>query len=109
MQSYSIGTVVRWKALLDGNVTDCTYYFCSQASEDTPPSFLHCRPAGTYVVAYHKGDYDSMTEAYERLAAYIRHHQLSIVPYSYEDDLLDEITNQDSQEYLTKISIPIIE
>ena len=25
MQSYSIGTVVRWKALLDGNVTDCTY------------------------------------------------------------------------------------
>ncbi|MBS5621923.1 MAG: MerR family transcriptional regulator [Clostridium sp.] len=109
MQSYSIGTVVRWKALLNGNVTDCTYYFCSQASEDTPPSFLHCRPAGTYVVAYHKGDYDSMTEAYERLAAYIRHHQLSIVPYSYEDDLLDEITNQDSQEYLTKISIPIIE
>ena len=44
MQSYSIGTVVRWKALLDGNVTDCTYYFCSQASEDTQPRTS--QPAG---------------------------------------------------------------
>lgn len=108
-QTDSIGTVVRWKALPDGNFTDCTYYFCSQAAGDTFPSFLHYRPAGTYVVAYHKGDYDSMTEAYERLAAYIRHHQLSIVPYSYEDDLLDEVTNRDAREYLTKISIPILE
>lgn len=106
---YSIGTMVRWNGPIDdANYSGCTYYFYTQTLEETAELAFHRKPAGCYVTAYHKGDYDSTTEAYQRLAAFIRENGLSVGPYSYEDSLLDEITNKGREDYLTKISIQVL-
>ena len=99
--------MVKWEAFLDCNYTDCTYFFYTQVPHELSHLSTHRRTAGTYVVAYHKGDYDTITEAYERLTLFIRQNGLLIQPYSYEDNLLDEITSPDCRDFLTKISIPI--
>lgn len=106
---YSIGTMVKWDTFLGDDYNNCTYCFYTQVLEKTSSLPLHHRSKGIYAVAYHKGDYDSTAEAYKRLGAFIRREGLSIGPYSYEDSLLDEMTNKDSSEYLTKISIKIME
>lgn len=106
-RGHSNGTMVKWEAFLDCNYTDCTYFFYTQVPHELSHLSTHRRTAGTYVVAYHKGDYDTITEAYERLTLFIRQNGLLIQPYSYEDNLLDEITSPDYRDFLTKISIPI--
>ena len=104
---HSIGTMLKWDHLMSGNYEDCTYCFYTQVLEPFDLLPLHRKPAGLYAAAYHRGSYDSIDEAYERIVTFVHSEGLSVGPYSYEDSLLDEVTNQDISGYLTKISIKI--
>ena len=65
------------------------------------------KPAGTYAVIYLKGDYYASEEAYQKLMDYILDHELIPGDYCYKEAVWDELTVQNAEEYITKISIPV--
>lgn len=65
------------------------------------------KPAGNYLVLYHKGPYDKTYLAYAQIVEYAAVHHLELGDYSYEESLIDEISECDSQEYITQITIPV--
>lgn len=70
------------------------------------PFFL--KPAGTYAVTYLKGDYYASKEAYRKLLDFIREKKHTPGSYCYKEAVWDELTVQQKDEYITKISIPLL-
>lgn len=101
-----LGTMVTREAILN---TGCSQYAYFYTKVSAPPTDLpvHYKPAGVFATAYHRGSYESTAETYQKLLAFLRKNKLQVGAYSYEDGLLDEITNQHSEDYITKISVEI--
>lgn len=66
------------------------------------------RPAGDYVVAYHKGSYDQADKTYERILAFMKDEGIRAGMYAYEEYLRNEITAATPDDYLTRISIQTV-
>lgn len=67
----------------------------------------HIRQEGEYLVAYHKGNWQTIGETYEKIFAYAEAQRISLGKYSYEDSLLDRMTFEREEDYITKISCEI--
>lgn len=65
------------------------------------------KPAGKYVIGYHKGDDDQIGSAYFRIFEFIKQNNLKINGYSYEEFILDEISVNGEDNYVTKIMIQV--
>lgn len=65
------------------------------------------KPAGQYAVIYLRGDYYSADKAYEELLAYINKYQLKTGEFCYKEAVWDELTERETSEYITRISIPV--
>lgn len=65
------------------------------------------KPAGTYASTYHKGSYETLPYAYERLMKDITDKGYIVCGNAYEMDLLSTLTNTDSEEYMKLISIHV--
>lgn len=63
------------------------------------------KPAGNYACVYHKGHWSTIGESYERLFAYLRERELSPGEEFYEDYMLDELTVQGQEHFVTRISV----
>ncbi|BDF33272.1 MerR family transcriptional regulator [Lachnospiraceae bacterium] len=61
------------------------------------------RPEGDYVTAYHKGRWQDIGMAYRRLVRYAQDNRIELTEHFYEDYLLDGLTVQREEDYLTKI------
>ncbi|RGU95923.1 MerR family transcriptional regulator [Clostridium sp. AF15-17LB] len=61
------------------------------------------RPEGDYVTAYHKGRWQDIGMAYRRLVQYAQDNRIELTEHFYEDYLLDGLTVQQEEDYLTKI------
>lgn len=66
------------------------------------------KPAGRYAVTYLKGDYYASKEAYQKLLRFIKEHDHVPGDYCYKEAIWDELTVQQPDEYITKISIPLL-
>ncbi|WP_122643499.1 MerR family transcriptional regulator [Luxibacter massiliensis] len=105
---YSIGYLQHYKNITQGIYDNYhTFYMLF----DTPPkkADYKIKPAGTYLFAYHKGHFHFLSHAYQRLMEYARMHSLSLDKNFYEDDLLDELTVEGYDNYLTRIAVRILE
>lgn len=75
---------------------------------DKPKEYsFHIKPAGTYAVAYLKGDYYDSKKTYETLFDWIDKNKKKTGKYSYKEAIIDELASDSSDGYLTKISIPV--
>lgn len=76
---------------------------------DSPPKKVNSvlKPEGNYLFAYHKGHWDTMKEAYDRLFSYAKEHRLQLGDLFFEDMLLDELTMYGYENYVTQISVKI--
>lgn len=61
------------------------------------------RPEGDYVTAYHKGRWQDIGAAYRRIVRYAEENRMELSEHFYEDYLLDGLTVQREEDYLTKI------
>ena len=68
---------------------------------------FHIKPAGTYAVAYLKGNYYDSEATYRRLFQWIDEHGFRTGQYSYKEAVIDELAAASQEEYLTKISVQI--
>lgn len=65
------------------------------------------KQAGQYVIAYHKGHWRDIEKTYTKILAYVKEHGITLGKYSYEDGLVDGMTVEREEEYITKISCEI--
>lgn len=85
-----------------------TYAYFFTKVIDRPEGFpFHIKPAGTYAVAYLKGDYYDSEETYRKLFQWIDENSFHTGQYSYKEAVIDELAAASSEEYLTKISVQI--
>jgi len=67
------------------------------------------KPAGTYVIGYTRGGYGDCSSLYKRLLDYIDTNNLVISGDIYEEYPLNEISVNDSSNYLIRVMIPVRE
>lgn len=65
-------------------------------------------PGGDYLVAYHRGHWESIEEAYRRLIDYREKHGLVTEEEYMERYLVDSLTAEKIDDYITEISVRIV-
>ncbi len=65
-------------------------------------------PKGKYLIAYHKGHWNTIGEAYERIFDYKRKHNIVTDDTYIECDMIDNLVVPDMEEYITEISVRIL-
>lgn len=100
------GAMLDVSELRQGHLDTYAYFFTKVI--DRPEDFpFHTKPAGTYAVAYLKGDYYDSEETYRKLFQWIDENGFRTGQYSYKEAIIDELAADSSEEYLTKISVQI--
>ena len=100
------GAMLDVSELRQGHLDTYAYFFTKVI--DRPEDFpFHIKPAGTYAVAYLKGDYYDSEETYRKLFHWIDENGFRTGQYSYKEAIIDELAADSSEEYLTKISVQI--
>ena len=100
------GAMLDVSELRQGHLDTYAYFFTKVI--DRPEDFpFHITPAGTYAVAYLKGDYYDSEETYRKLFQLIDDNGFRTGQYSYKEAIIDELAADSSEEYLTKISVQI--
>ena len=100
------GAMLDVSELRQGHLDTYAYFFTKVI--DRPEDFpFHIKPAGTYAVAYLKGDYYDSEETYRKLFQWIDENGFRTGQYSYKEAIIDELAADSSDEYLTKISVQI--
>ncbi len=100
------GAMLDVSELRQGHLDTYAYFFTKVI--DRPEDFpFHIKPAGTYAVAYLKGDYYDSEETYRKLFQWIDENGFRTGQYSYKEAIIDELAADSSEEYLTKISVQI--
>lgn len=91
--------------LLQRGIYDA-YFAAYVLLEKKPPRGwkYEVRPGGCYLTAYHRGHWKEIGEAYERMFAYAGEYGLQLEGESYEDSILDGLTQEREEEYVTRIS-----
>ncbi|MGE7622969.1 MerR family transcriptional regulator [Viridibacillus sp. NPDC096237] len=65
------------------------------------------KPSSFYIVGYHIGDEVNIFETYDKLIAYSKEYQLQLNGYSYEEYILDAVSVNNLDNYVTKIMIEV--
>lgn len=100
------GAMLDVSELRQGHLDTYAYFFTKVI--DRPEDFpFHIKPAGTYAVAYLKGDYYDSEATYRKLFQWIDENGFRTGQYSYKEAIIDELAADSSEEYLTKISVQI--
>ena len=103
---HTYGAMLDVSELRQGHLDTYAYFFTKVI--DRPEDFpFHIKPAGTYAVAYLKGDYYDSEETYRKLFQWIDENGFRTGQYSYKEAIIDELAADSSEEYLTKISVQI--
>lgn len=100
------GAILSVSSLKAGNTNLYAYFMTKLAAPDPSHESL-IKPEGTYAVVYLRGNYYDADEAYDRLFDYIEEHHLLTGEFCYKEAIWDELTVEEAQEYITRISIPV--
>lgn len=100
------GAMIRTEMLFKNHWDTYAYFFIKVLNyPDGHP--CHVKPAGLYAVTYLKGDYYDAGAAYERLLDFVQQEGLVMGDFSYKEAVLDEISVDCEEEYLTRISVEV--
>lgn len=67
---------------------------------------LHAQPAGTYLRAYHQGDWSELPARYQEILAFAARENLELYGYAYETGLNDAVAKS-MADSITEILIPV--
>lgn len=110
-RGYPIGVLLPCESILKDDYQRFTY-FCLRIDDAliqeplmTEPSYI--RPAGDYVIAYHKGSYLYIHETYAKIKTYLATTRYELIGNSIEEYLLDEVSVNGLDNYVTRIMIGV--
>ncbi|MDL2214285.1 MerR family transcriptional regulator [Clostridia bacterium OttesenSCG-928-O13] len=98
--SYPLGAVVAREDAEKGDHRPMRYYYRT-------PNGADAMPAGLYAEGYGRGDYGHTGEVYARLFAYLKARDLVLCGDVYEEYLINEISTQEPEDYLFRVSMPV--
>lgn len=104
---YAIGYLQK-KEDIEKKVYDNYHKFYEMLDEKPRKTKYRIKPAGVYLVAYHEGRWQELGRTYEKMLDYAASNDLKLDEDFYEDSLLDALTMQREEEYITKISCRIL-
>lgn len=103
---HPIGAILAEEEILAENFGNYSYLYTKMPSSIEKVSTI-VRPAGQYIIAYHKGNDKEIAPSYHRIFEFVKEHQLVIKNFAYEEYILDEVAVNGAENYVTKIMIPI--
>ncbi|WP_025026072.1 MerR family transcriptional regulator [Caldalkalibacillus mannanilyticus] len=103
---YSIGGMIDYQNVLRGEYDDYDSFY-TQVTELDQPIPVVTREAGHYLIAYHRGNYDNLDIALDRMAGYIKEHALTVKGGIYVDLLLDDLSSNE-EDYLFELSVLVV-
>ena len=76
---------------------------------ENPPRRLSYQtfPEGEYVTAYHIGSWHTIGTAYQRMLSYIQEHDIHIEGEYIERYLIDILSIDDPDSYITEITVKV--
>ncbi len=103
---YTDGTILPVSAILQGNYNHYTHFITHTDTCVSGMDFLE-KPAGQYLIAYHRGPYSLLSQTYQKILAFAKKHNITLGDYAFEEGLLDELVVSSSDQLLTKVSVSI--
>ena len=91
-------------AYRDGNQYSVFYELLDEKPQKVNYSV---RPAGMYLIAYHKGKWQTLEDTYKKILEYGKENKIQLGAHCYEDILFDSLTMSEEEEYLTRIVFEI--
>lgn len=76
------------------------------ALNTAPKKSIFHRPAGDYLCCYHRGKWDTLPLAYEKILAFAAERHFTLTGYAYEIGL-NEFAISDEEDYVTQIMIKV--
>ncbi|AIF45170.1 hypothetical protein X953_03335 [Virgibacillus sp. SK37] len=94
--------------MLDGDFDN--YYYLYNRLETVPTQTItYAKEAGFCVIGYHIGRETTIDQTYAKLLHYIQKAHLKLGNWAYEEYILDEISVNGIDHYVTKIMIEVRE
>ena len=104
--AYSIGYRQNTKEIQSG-IFDQYSVFYELLDEKPQKVNYSIRPAGMYLIAYHKGKWQTLEDTYKKILEYVKENKIQLGAHCYEDILFDSLTMSEEEEYLTRIVFEI--
>ncbi len=101
---FSGGLMKRREMLQLGELTQISQMFCRLRDSRGSNAVI---PRGSYAVAYAKGAYANVGEAYSRILSYIKEARLQIIGNAYEEYLLDELAESHPERFVVRIMVQV--
>lgn len=101
----SYGSMIPVDSLMQGRFDDYTKLFIEipflRQNRD-----LHIQPAGNYIRAFHKGNWDNLPLRYQEILEFARRKGLALSGYSYEKGINETVIDR-IEDYIVQIEIPL--
>ncbi|MEY8353476.1 GyrI-like domain-containing protein [Lachnospiraceae bacterium 54-53] len=102
-----LGAIISREDLLAGQF-DKPGYYSNKIRCRIDSDRLRVKEQGKYAVMIHKGSYSELPKSYRRLNGFIEDNNMIISGDAFESDMLSYLAAVDSNEFVIKISIPVM-
>ncbi len=102
---FHIGSIAARQDLHLPVVRESCYF--SRISGPVEDPRLIVKPAGTYGVMYHQGNYDTLAAACRQLEKQLKEQGLTPVGDIYEEDAVDCLAERDPDRYILRLSVRV--
>lgn len=103
---HPIGAILHKDKMITRDFENYSFLY-TKMKKDWQGENIWTKPSSFYIVGYHIGDEVNIFETYDKLIAYSKEHQLQLNGYSYEEYILDAVSVNNLDNYVTKIMIEV--
>ena len=105
--SYNVGFVQKRETLETGNFLDYRDFYL--IFDRVPAKVRYTvRLEGEYLCYYYKGPWQGIEAAYRKLFRYATEQRLLLDDRFYEEYMVDALTSQEMEQYITRIAVKIL-
>ena len=101
----SYGSMIPVEDLYRGNFDNYTRLFI-EIPFPIQKTGLHIQPGGSYIRAFHKGNWDDIPCKYRQIIDYAKEHGLTLSGFSYEMGINENVIDR-IEDYIIQIEIPV--
>ena len=97
------GSMIAIDKIIKRDFEEYDYFFSRLSRVGKKPGLFH-KPAGTYIRAFSKGDWDKIPDVYEKIISFAKENNLTLRGYAYEEGI-NEMVIHSMEEYIVQIMI----
>jgi DNA-binding transcriptional MerR regulator/effector-binding domain-containing protein len=102
---YSFGAALNLAKIISEDYNAYEFFYTRIIRKPVKPGIYVVKPAGTYIISYHTGGYNTIEQAYPRIIDYAAASGLALSGSLYEDVLLDDLSVHGYDNYAFKLSV----